>query len=344
MAKRNFLLDYDPAYYRRWIERARSFAAAPGQPPARLRAVEWLAPRYEAASEELLALPRTIIHGEFYASNVLVAGDPADPRVAPVDWELAASAPGVVDLAALVSGGWSDEDREAIAAAYRTTAGPFSPLPRELDSRSAAPGGAVAGLGGAELAPAARAAAGLARRGALAGRGAGALSPARWLIVNADDLGLSAGVNAGIVEAHERGIVTSASLMVRADAAAGGGRARPRASRARRRSAPRPRRVGYEAAEWRVAYERCAPDDPAAVEAECRGQLGAFRELIGRDPTHLDSHQHVHMSEPVAAVAARLAAELEVPLRDRRDSLRGRLLRPDGQGRTLSRGHRASST
>ncbi len=88
------LLDYDRAHYRRWIDRARSFAGAPGQPPARLRSIEWLTPRYEAASEELLALPRTVIHGEFYASNVLVAGDPADPRVAPVDWELAASAPG----------------------------------------------------------------------------------------------------------------------------------------------------------------------------------------------------------------------------------------------------------
>jgi hypothetical protein len=127
------LLDYDPAYYRRWIDRALAFAAAPDQPRERRRSIEWLAPRYEAASEELLALPRTVIHGEFYASNVLVSGDPADPRVAPVDWELAAMAPGVIDLAALVSGGWGEEDRGAIAAAYRTTAGPFSPSPRELD-------------------------------------------------------------------------------------------------------------------------------------------------------------------------------------------------------------------
>ena len=36
-----------------------------------------------------------------------------------------------------------------------------------------------------------------------------------FLIVNADDFGLSPGVNRGIVEAHELGIVTSASLMVR---------------------------------------------------------------------------------------------------------------------------------
>ena len=43
----------------------------------------------------------------------------------------------------------------------------------------------------------------------------------RRLVVNADDLGLTAGVNDGIVEAHVRGIVTSASLMVLWPAAAG---------------------------------------------------------------------------------------------------------------------------
>ncbi|HEX8959864.1 MAG TPA: ChbG/HpnK family deacetylase [Solirubrobacterales bacterium] len=137
----------------------------------------------------------------------------------------------------------------------------------------------------------------------------------RFLIVNADDLGLSDGVNAGIVEAHERGIVTSASLMARQSAAADGAR------RARRHPALA---VGlhidigqwdYERGEWTAAYERCPPGDEVAVEAECRAQLKAFRELLGRDPTHLDSHQHVHMSEPVASVAARMAAELGVPLR-----------------------------
>jgi len=37
----------------------------------------------------------------------------------------------------------------------------------------------------------------------------------RILIVNADDLGLSGGVNRGIARAHDEGIVTSASAMVR---------------------------------------------------------------------------------------------------------------------------------
>ena len=36
----------------------------------------------------------------------------------------------------------------------------------------------------------------------------------RYLIVNADDLGLSPGVNRGILEAHQRGILTSTTAMV----------------------------------------------------------------------------------------------------------------------------------
>ncbi len=41
----------------------------------------------------------------------------------------------------------------------------------------------------------------------------------RGLIVNADDYGRSSGINRGVIKAHESGIVTSASLMVRWPAA-----------------------------------------------------------------------------------------------------------------------------
>jgi thiamine kinase-like enzyme len=94
-----------------------------------------LAARHEAVVEALLALPRTVVHGEFYASNVLVAaaddasdsdptrlGGKSDARVAPVDWELAAAGPGLTDLAALVSG-WGDADRRALVAAYSAEPG-----------------------------------------------------------------------------------------------------------------------------------------------------------------------------------------------------------------------------
>ena len=54
----------------------------------------------------------------------------------------------------------------------------------------------------------------------------------------------------------------------------------------------------------------------AAVHDECARQLDRFRDLVGRDPTHLDSHQHVHRDEPVRSVARAMAARLGIALRD----------------------------
>jgi len=120
------------------------------------------------------------------------------------------------------------------------------------------------------------------------------------LIVNADDLGLTEGVNAGILEVHARGIVTSASLMVDAPAAidaASAARAHPNLS------------IGLHFAEDRAEVL----DDPAALTSAFAAQLGRFRCLMGRDPTHIDSHHHVHTSRLPAFT--RLARPLGVPLR-----------------------------
>jgi hypothetical protein len=119
-AERGRLIDYDAGYYRRWMDRAREFAKASPPGSSDPASLEWLAERYEPVIEALLSMPKTVIHGEFYASNVLVAEGPEGTRVAPVDWELAAAAPGAVDLAALVSGNWPEADREEIVAAYRS--------------------------------------------------------------------------------------------------------------------------------------------------------------------------------------------------------------------------------
>jgi len=43
--------------------------------------------------------------------------------------------------------------------------------------------------------------------------------------------------------------------------------------------------------------------------------LAAFRSLMGKDPTHLDSHQHVHLREPLCGAVAALGRELRIPVR-----------------------------
>lgn len=138
--KEGRLLKHDATFYRRWIERAERFAKERVDGSA--TTVAWLRERHEQVVEALLVLPRNVIHGEFYASNVLVVsasdsrhsplGQESDARVAPVDWELAAVAPGLTDLAALASG-WPTADREALVAAYAAEPGvpPFSS--RDLD-------------------------------------------------------------------------------------------------------------------------------------------------------------------------------------------------------------------
>lgn len=86
---------------------------------------------------------------------------------------------------------------------------------------------------------------------------------------------------------------------------------------------------------WIAAYRRCDQDDATAVRAQCRSQLNAFRELTGQEPTHLDSHQHVHNSEPVASQTIEIAAELRVPLRDRVIRYEGGFYGQMGKGEPL---------
>jgi predicted glycoside hydrolase/deacetylase ChbG (UPF0249 family) len=137
----------------------------------------------------------------------------------------------------------------------------------------------------------------------------------RILIVNADDFGLSRGVNRGVAMAHEQGIVTSASMMVRGSAA---GDAATIARRLPRLSVGLHVDLGeweYADRSWRAVYEVVPSDDRTAVEAELQRQLDRFHTLVGRGPTHLDSHQHVHRDEPVRSVLMGACAALDVPLR-----------------------------
>jgi predicted glycoside hydrolase/deacetylase ChbG (UPF0249 family) len=142
----------------------------------------------------------------------------------------------------------------------------------------------------------------------------------RVLIVNADDFGLSRGVNAGVIKAHEHGIVTSASLMVRRPAAA---EAAAFARRNRGLSLGLHLDMGEwvprDDGEWEPVYEVVPLDEFDVVDAEVQRQLARFRELVGSDPTHVDSHQHIHTHvQPLVGVAfGRVARELSIPLRHR---------------------------
>jgi chitin disaccharide deacetylase len=142
------------------------------------------------------------------------------------------------------------------------------------------------------------------------------VSAARVLIVNADDFGQAAGVNKGLIRAFDHGIVTSASMLVRwpaAREAAKYAKARPSLS------------VGlhldlgewfYDKDNWRARYEVVPTEDADAVSHEIHRQLDAFVRLVGRAPTHLDSHQHVHRTNPVKQLLADAGQRLGVPVRD----------------------------
>ena len=156
----------------------------------------------------------------------------------------------------------------------------------------------------------------------------------RYLIVNADDFGLTNEINRGIIEAHEQGIVTSASLMVRY----------PAADEAARYAAAHPGlSVGlhFEAAEWRyrdgewyAEYEVIDTSDADQVRAEVDHQLATFVILLGRQPTHLDSHQHVHQNEPVRSMMLERSEQLQIALRSysERISYNGNFYGQTGEG------------
>jgi len=67
---------------------------------------------------------------------------------------------------------------------------------------------------------------------------------------------------------------------------------------------------------WRPVYEVVPTNDSAAVADEVARQVAAFVDLMGRNPTHFDSHQHVHRTEPVRSIVGREARKSGVVLRD----------------------------
>lgn len=114
----------DPALHHWWSRRARRSQAEDRRPAGVIR--DPLAPlwrHYGVVAARLAAMPRTLVHGDLNASNVLVTREPARRRVRFIDWETAGVGPGLIDLASLTSGHLPEGHRAAMLDAYRANLG-----------------------------------------------------------------------------------------------------------------------------------------------------------------------------------------------------------------------------
>lgn len=157
---------------------------------------------------------------------------------------------------------------------------------------------------------------------------------ARSLIVNADDYGLTGGVSRGILEAHRRGIVTSTTLLVNRPVdrglidelkASGMGVGLHMNLTLGPPVAPAKRVASLVDGEGRFVRDareaaQRAHKDEARIELGM--QIDEFRKIMGRFPTHLDSHHHVGRHEPILELVLDFARAIKVPVRSQDDGVR----------------------
>lgn len=144
------------------------------------------------------------------------------------------------------------------------------------------------------------------------------------LVVNADDFGLSKGVNLGIIEAYRNGIVTSTTMMMnmpeiehaltlfRENNELGLGiHLVLTAGRPVCNSVPS---LIQENGKFYKLSEIAKYARIEDVRKEFTCQLEKFFSL-GIEPTHIDSHHHVHMEEQVLDIVLDLASKYDIPVR-----------------------------
>ncbi len=147
-----------------------------------------------------------------------------------------------------------------------------------------------------------------------------------FLVVNADDLGLSEGVNRGIEHCFHQGLLRSASLMPNGPAFAQAVEVAARNPGLgvgvhlslvdEQAVAPRDRLGRLVDAQGRLpgSYREFVAGwlgrrfGPREVGAEIAAQLDRVREA-GMQPTHLDSHQHLHLLPGVLTLVLAAARE-----------------------------------
>jgi predicted glycoside hydrolase/deacetylase ChbG (UPF0249 family) len=157
---------------------------------------------------------------------------------------------------------------------------------------------------------------------------------AKYLIINADDYGIAASVSQGIRECHQRGIVTSTTVMIGMDNATedvqqalketpnlalglhvvvAGKAMKPVLPPDQIPTLVRPDGLFYDHPAW---GEHAASFNPNEMSREIHAQFERFVTVANRLPTHLDSHYHATYYHPASVEAMRsLALKHNLPMR-----------------------------
>jgi len=139
----------------------------------------------------------------------------------------------------------------------------------------------------------------------------------RQLVVNADDFGYTRDVNRGIIEAHQNGILTAATLMANGQAfddAARLAHENPSLDVGCHLVLVGGRSVSDPGRELPASV----PQLLAAIATRkipVREELAAqVRRILGAgiSPTHLDTHKHTHLAPPVLDAVAGIAEEFHI--------------------------------
>ena len=151
------------------------------------------------------------------------------------------------------------------------------------------------------------------------------------LIINGDDFGITEGVTKGIIDSYTDGVLTSTTLLMNApftefaieeakkhpDLGVGIHLAltfgRPLVSGAKS--------FTDSAGNFLKLADYSSHDveiDLEELHAEWKAQMEHYLRLVGKLPTHIDSHHHVHCLPQHHSVVTQLAKEYDLPVRDSR--------------------------
>lgn len=148
----------------------------------------------------------------------------------------------------------------------------------------------------------------------------------KYLIVNADDFGLSEGVSLGVLEAHKEGILTSTTFMVNfpwADEMATLLREAPELGVGIHLNITTgspvldpgkvPSLVGEDGQFAKSLWHLRFGIDPSDVFREWSAQVEMGMQLLGRHPTHLDTHRYLQAFPGMSEVLVEVARTYNIP-------------------------------